>query len=443
MFNKKEIIKILSSKEIYLSGRGPSTKYMKLNKKGVCYIGYRIKIKDCIYLNNDRINKSKYKLKVGSINFGLYTVLKELELLNIKKKTKIFLFGFDFRKYSTDDDYNKKIIYKPMIQQITDVGTQSFTFEIIKKSFKKLNIYRCGFDFYSDVNPKNMSTNYKNRNKNLEIVAEITTNHHGSTQRLSKLIEGAVEANCKIIKFSKRDVDNFYSKKVLNRKYQTPISNNFYEYRKKLELNNEQLDLIKYYKKKCDLEVIFSALDVKSYEELKIAGFNYFKIPSTISLHKKFINYLSTQKIKKIVVSTGMSDKKYVKFIINKFKFVDKLYLLHAISSYPTSYNYLNIEIIKLYEKLSQENKFIIPGYSSHEPGSLGCIMAVAAGARMIEKHIKIGESDWLHYDDTALDVNYEFPLFVEDVSRSFSSLGTKKKKILNIEHHKYAFIEK
>ena len=40
-------------------------------------------------------------------------------------------------------------------------------------------------------------------------------------------------------------------------------------YRKHIELTSEQINLIKYYKKKEDLKIIFSALDVKSYIDLK------------------------------------------------------------------------------------------------------------------------------------------------------------------------------
>lgn len=442
IFKNSDKDKLISSKEIYLVGRGPTTKYVNFKKKNVCYIGYRLKIKNHIYIDKNNLNTSKYKLKVGSINFGLYTILKELDII-IKSKKKIFLFGFDFRKYSVDDDYTKKIIYKPILQQITDVGTQSYVFEIIKNKFSNLQIYRCGFDFYSDINPKNLSKTTNFNKSKLIIVGEVTTNHQGDTNRLDALINGAYNAGCKSIKFSKREVETFYPKSSLNKKFVTPISRNFYEYRKKLELTNEQLDLIKYYKSKYDLEIIFSALDFKSYKELKSKGFNYFKIPSTISTHKKFINYMSKENLNKLIVSTGMSDKKFVYYILNKFKHLKQLYLLHAISSYPTSYDFININIVNFYKTLSKKYKNIIPGYSSHEPGSLGCIMAVVAGAKMIEKHIKIGESDWMHYDDAALDVNYEFPSFVNDIHRSFFSLGSIEKKVLDIEHHKYDFQKK
>ena len=41
IFKNSEKDKIISSKEIYLVGRGPTTKYVNF-KKNVCYIGYRL-----------------------------------------------------------------------------------------------------------------------------------------------------------------------------------------------------------------------------------------------------------------------------------------------------------------------------------------------------------------------------------------------------------------
>ena len=54
---------------------------------------------------------------------------------NIKPKKKIFLFGFDFRKVSRDDDLDKKNIAKSKLQQLIDVNSQLIAFEHIKKNF--------------------------------------------------------------------------------------------------------------------------------------------------------------------------------------------------------------------------------------------------------------------------------------------------------------------
>ena len=63
---------------------------------------------------------------------------------------------------------------------------------------------------------------------------------------------------------------------------------------------------------------------------------------------------MSKENLNKLIVSTGMSDKKFVYYILNKFKHLKQLYLLHAISSYPTSYDFININIVNFYKNLSK-----------------------------------------------------------------------------------------
>ena len=58
----------------------------------------------------------------------------------------------------------------------------------------------------------------------------------------------------------------------------------------------------------------------------------------------------------------------------------------------------------------------------------------------MIEKHVKLKTNDWGHFDQTALDVNLEFPQFVEYLRNAEKMLGSDKKNILDVEHHKYNY---
>ena len=205
-----------------------------------------------------------------------------------------------------------------------------------------------------------------------------------------------------------------------------------------MELSEEQLEIIKKYKKKYNLKIIFSILDFKSYKILKKKGFKNFKIPSTISRHVNFIKKISKENLDEIIISTGMTDEKYLKLIISKFKKFKKIYLLHAISSYPAHYDILNLNIIKRYENLSRKYKNIVPGYSSHDIGETGSIMAIAAGAKMIEKHVKFGVNNWMHFYYTAIDVFEELPFFVKSINRANTIMGNEKKVVYSDEFHKY-----
>ena len=113
---------------------------------------------------------------------------------------------------------------------------------------------------------------------------------------------------------------------------------------------------------------------------------------------------------------------------------------MHCVSSYPTLPLDSNLGVITSIKSLSLKYKNIVPGYSSHDLTRTAAAMSVALGARIIEKHIKVSANKWAHFDETALDVNYEFPYWVQYVRSSENILGDEIKKIYKSEHHKYSF---
>ena len=135
-----------------------------------------------------------------------------------------------------------------------------------------------------------------------------------------------------------------------------------------------------------------------------------------------------------------MTDQSYLLKCAKLFKDNKKLYLMHCVSSYPTTPSDANLGVISSIKNLSLRYKNIIPGYSSHDLTKTAAAMSVALGAKIIEKHIKVSENNWTHFDETALDVNYEFPSWVQYVRSSENILGEEIKKIHKSEHHKYSF---
>ena len=81
-------------------------------------------------------------------------------------------------------------------------------------------------------------------------------------------------------------------------------------------------------------------------------------------MNNQLISYLSKEKLSEIIISTGMTNENYIKKIVKLYSNVKKLYLLHAISSYPTFYKTMNLNIIKKYVSLSKKYKNILQGYS-------------------------------------------------------------------------------
>jgi len=271
------------------------------------------------------------------------------------------------------------------------------------------------------------------------VTAEITTNHFGDRTRLERLIREAKAAGADFVKFQKRDVLTFYTAEQLEKPYASPFGTTFGDYRAALELDMEDFDFIDRLCTEVEIGWFLSVLDAPSFEFVKNLNPAMIKLPSTISEHKDYLELVAREYSGPLVLSTGMTDQTYEKWVLETFASQEKIYLLHANSAYPTPEHHCNIGVIRHYTKLSELHPQIIPGWSSHDPGWLGSALAVAAGARMIEKHVKLGNTPWAHFDAVALDLSTnEFKEYVSSIRRAQTIVGTSTKKVTESEHHKY-----
>ena len=163
------------------------------------------------------------------------------------------------------------------------------------------------------------------------------------------------------------------------------------------------------------------------------------KLPSTISRHLDFIRYVSACFSGSVAISTGMTDITYEDFVLRHLTLCDKLYLLQCNSAYPTASQHCNIAVVQHYRDLSNVDPRIIPGYSSHDLGWLASALAVAAGACMVEKHVRAGTSEWADFNDVALDLETgDFGDYVSHIREAEIMMGSGVKSVNVSEHHKY-----
>ena len=271
------------------------------------------------------------------------------------------------------------------------------------------------------------------------MVAEITTNHFGDKDRLHKILKSCVLQGATHVKLQKRDPDTFYSKDQLNEKFSSPFGTTFADYRNALELTYEDFQFVDDFSKKHDIEWYLSAIDMSGFKLALDFERELIKLPSTISKKIDYLKFVSKNYSKSIAISTGMTDQDYEDWLLKSFKNNDKLYLMQCNSAYPTPPEHTDINVVRHYHDLKRSNPKIIPGYSSHDHGSFASCLAVAAGAEMIEKHVKYGNAKWAHFDSVALDLKKnEYGLFCEDIKKTLVYCGSSKKRINQSEHHKY-----
>ncbi|WP_312415846.1 N-acetylneuraminate synthase family protein, partial [Shinella sp.] len=163
------------------------------------------------------------------------------------------------------------------------------------------------------------------------------------------------------------------------------------------------------------------------------------KLPSTISEHTDYLAHVAKACDRGVVLSTGMTDKAYEEWVLKTFAHAPELYLMQANSAYPTPPSDANVGVVRHYSRLSKTNPRIVPAYSSHDPGWFGSALAVAAGARMVEKHVKLGNTEWAHFDAVALDLTTSaFRDYVMKMREAEVVVGSEEKTVAASEHHKY-----
>ncbi|MBF09334.1 MAG: N-acetylneuraminate synthase [Cobetia sp.] len=388
----------------------------------------------------------------------LITALKVANLLakELGQKKNVYLLGFDFtvktgftdqmpiHMNESESEYVEKtlksqehllemLLSEPekLDISIKHVGIRpysSFTVEAFNKLFNTLS--------YEDTTVLN--SNVKDK-FSVKVIAEITTNHFGDRERLRSMIIASKQAGADYIKLQKRDVETFYTKEKLDSEYRSPFGNTFRDYRHGIELSYDDFVFVDEFCKSIGIGWFASVLDYPSYLFMKQFDPEMVKLPSTISEHTEFLEAVAKDFKKDVVISTGFTHPEYESFILETFKNVRNVYLLQCTSAYPTANEATQLGVIRHYYNISREHANIIPGFSSHDIGSLCSMMAVAAGARMIEKHVKFGDVSWSHFDEVAVDlVNGDYAKVVSDIRIAEKIVGSETKEVHSTEHHKY-----
>lgn len=309
-----------------------------------------------------------------------------------------------------------------------------------------LDVMHVGYKTFSRLTPEDLALQFSpiepatdRHDWAVSIVAEITTNHFGDRGRLERMVRAARAAGADFVKVQKRDVDSFYTAVQLSSPYTSPFGTTFGAYRHQLELSAEDFQFLDTLCKRIGMRWFASILDEPSYRFIRDFSPELIKLPSTISEHRDYLAKVASDTETGIVLSTGMTDKAFENWVLDTFGKVPQLYLMQANSAYPTPAQDCNVAVVRHYRQLAQDHPQIIPAYSSHDEGWLGSALAVAAGARMVEKHVKFGNTEWAHFDAVALDLTTgAFRDYVTRIREAEIVMGSEEKTIAPSEHHKY-----
>ncbi len=206
----------------------------------------------------------------------------------------------------------------------------------------------------------------------MKIIAEIGWNHLGDIKVAKQMIKAASNAGADYCKFQTWSVKNL--------KEGSWDNDGRRELYKKAELSKDMHYELKDYCNENKTKFLTSIFNIKDIEFLSSLTPEIIKIGSpeiyNIELIEKCLEIFD-----QVILSTGAAKWEEVTRL-KSLPNLDKLVLLHCVSSYPCKPENINIprmiELKKIVKKV---------GYSGHYPGIDDAIIAICNGAEFIEKH--------------------------------------------------------
>ena len=250
-----------------------------------------------------------------------------------------------------------------------------------------------------------------------KFIAEIGLNHNGSLDLAKRHIESAKSSGADFAKFQ-----TYFTEQ--RAKPGSPIR----EILSACEFSIDQFAELKEFCDSLNIGFASTAFCKDSAQLLEDIGCNYIKIASFQIGNKKLIESLSRGNwINELWISTGMSNPSEITaahkiLTSNSSVLSDKFCFMHCVSQYPikkhSDYSLINIPWLR---EITGKGA----GYSDHTLGYKAAVVAVALGARLIEKHFTIDNK--LNGADHAMSANPEaFSELVIRCQEAETMIGSK-----------------
>lgn len=258
------------------------------------------------------------------------------------------------------------------------------------------------------------------------IIAEAGVNHNGDIELAKKMVDQAYEAGVDAVKFQSFKTEQLILKNIEKAPYQkktTSKNESQYEMLKKLEMPADQMKLIKRYCDEKGIIFLSTPFEEASLTELIDMDVPAVKIAATDITNIKFLRQVARTG-KPMIVSAGMCYMEEVRIALEAVCPLNKnVVLLQCTANYPIQDREANIKVIRTF----QDEFNILVGYSDHSTGIGAAPFAVAAGAKVIEKHFTLDKT-MEGPDHKASVIPEELKELVREVRKVEQYLGTGKK---------------
>jgi N,N'-diacetyllegionaminate synthase len=234
-----------------------------------------------------------------------------------------------------------------------------------------------------------MQIAHLNPNQRAVVVAEIGNNHEGSYSAAEAMVGEAIRAGADAVKLQ-TFVPEFYVSRVLDPQRFARLN--------KFCLTHDEFKKLAAYAESAGSVFFSTPFDLASAEFLA-AFCPALKIASGDNTFFPLLDRVASFG-KPMILSTGLLDLSGVETAVEfleaaatRQKRRMDLAILHCVANYPVPKEQANLGAILA---LRQRFPNFTIGYSDHTLGIEACVLAVAAGARIIEKHFTLDH----HYSD-------------------------------------------
>ncbi len=254
----------------------------------------------------------------------------------------------------------------------------------------------------------------KIKNDDVYVIAEMSANHGGSLETALQIVREAAKAGADCVKIQTYTADSI-TIDCDNAYFQIHDGGlwdgyKFYDLYTEAGTPYEWHRAIKEECVRCGVDFFSTPFDPKAVDFLEDLGVEAYKIASFELNDVPLIEYAAS-KGKPMVMSCGMATPEDIQDAVDACRRVgnEQIVLLKCCSEYPANWEDMHLgNIPDMRERFG-----VHVGLSDHSFGSLGAVVAVALGARVIEKHVKI---DGVESPDSKFSMTMEeFAQMVQD----------------------------
>lgn len=264
------------------------------------------------------------------------------------------------------------------------------------------------------------------------VIAEAGVNHNGDLELAHRLVDAAADAGADVVKFQTFDPEALAAPDAPTAEYQRTAGEGAgqREMLSRLALPDHAWAALQRHAGERGLTFLSTPFDDGSAELLDRLDVPAFKVGSGELTNTPFLERLA-RRGRPILLSTGMADMVEVAAAVDAIELSGSggLALLHCVSAYPARPEHANLRAIE-----TLRAAFAVPtGWSDHTPGSELPMLAVAAGASVVEKHLTLDRS--LDGPDHAASLDpAAFAAMVAGVRLAEAALGDGVKQPVDAE---------